>query len=72
MARWETSTMRCDGLVISKTAETDWIIRPGHGLPVEVCPCCQRGIRTMENARRLADILFPLPGNDDPEPPQAA
>lgn len=73
MATWDTPTIRCDGLMISKTAETTWVIRPsGQRWVVEVCPLCDKFMESADEARRVADRMFEARAANDTDPPQAA
>jgi hypothetical protein len=61
--RW-TNSCRIDGLKVMKTPEDRWLIMPrSEGLPVSVCPCCDKPFATAQSARLCADVLFPILGD---------
>lgn len=54
---------RSDGLTVTPNVGNGWIILPGDDRPaVDTCPCCDVPLFSIENARALADSLYPIVG----------
>ena len=57
--RWDKGE-RTDGLAIVNGID-GWVIMPSaEGLPIDKCPCCDKPFGTMQAARLVADMLFPM------------
>ena len=58
-ARW-TDNKRSDGCAIVQGVDS-WVIMPAdEGLPLALCPCCDKPFATPRSARLVADFMFPL------------
>ena len=62
--RWTTNGKRRDGLAIVEGTEGYVIMPPGEGLPIDRCPCCDKGFPCnamgLRGARLVADMLYPM------------
>ena len=60
-----TKDKRRDGLEVVEGIDGYVIMPPNEALPVDRCPCCDKGFPRNDKGRRaarlVADMLYPLP-----------
>jgi hypothetical protein len=61
--QWQ-GNRRCDGLTIVDGIDGWIIMPPAEGLPVDKCPCCDKGFARNDvgqrAARLVADLVYPV------------
>jgi hypothetical protein len=58
---WIDDAHRRDGIRVAPMPGIDeayMII--GHGVSIELCPCCERRMATQRAARLVADLVYPM------------
>lgn len=58
--RWH-GNRREDGLSVVEGVDNHWIIMSSEGgVPIDICPCCDKPFLSASAARRVADLVYPV------------